>query len=277
LPFFPFTQIGHFSAFTWTLAADYAIDDETKAYVTGRRGYKSGGFNSGGFNAGFEPEFLTDIEIGVKHAGTILGIPASLNADAYYGWYSNIQKNDFAFEGVIPIVVTFNAAKAHISGFELSTVLKPAELVDLSFFYAYTDASYDSFDTLFTGEHKHDPFVFTPRNKLGATGRLWLPVDPAWGKPAFAATVYYQSRVWFSDFADLEPDSSQGGYALVNLRLDWNSICGSNLDAAVFVDNVGDQLYKVGANPLEHLTLTTSSMFGPPRMWGLELRYHVGG
>ena len=51
-------------------------------------------------------------------------------------------------------------------------------------------------------------------------------------------------RVLFSDFADLEPDSSQAGYATVN--------------------------------PLEHLMFTTSSMFAPPRMVGLELRYHLG-
>src|SRR5579871_4106770 len=53
---FPFaqpTQVGHFGAFSWTLAARYAIDDETKIYATARRGYKSGGFNSGGFGAGF--------------------------------------------------------------------------------------------------------------------------------------------------------------------------------------------------------------------------------
>lgn len=280
-PFVFPTQIGHFSAFSWTLAADYAIDDETKAYVTGRRGYKSGGFNSGGFGLGFAPEFLTDVEIGVKHAGTLLGMPASLNADAYYGWYNNIQKNDFTFfispEAIIPIVVTYNAGHATIKGFELSSTLKPAELLDLSFFYAYTDASYGVFNTFFIpGSHKGDPFVYTPRHKLGATGRFWIPVDPDWGKPSFSATVYYQSRVWFSDVADVEPDSNQPGYALVNLRLDWNAICGSNLDAAVFVDNVGNQLYKVGANPLEHLTLTTSSMFGPPRMFGLELRYHIG-
>jgi len=275
-PFIQPTQIGHFSAFTWTLAADYAIDDTSKVYATVRRGYKSGGFNSGGFGAGFAPEFLTDVEVGVKHAGTLFGVPAVLNADAYYGWYNNIQKNDFTFIGVVPIVVTFNAAKAHIDGLELSTELKPIDSIDLSFFYAYTDASYDSFDTLFTGSHKGDPFVYTPRNKLGATARFLIPVDPAWGQPSFAATVYHQSRVWFSDFADLEPDSSQSGYALVDLRLDWNALCGSDLDAAVFVNNVGNQTYKVGANPFEHLTLTTSSMFGPPRLFGVELRYHLG-
>ena len=270
------TQIGHFSAFTWTLAAHYAIDDTTRIYSTVRRGYKSGGFNSGGFGAGFAPEFLTDVEIGVKHAGTLFGIPAAVNADAYYGWYNNIQKNDFTFVGVVPIVVTFNAAKAHIAGVEFSTEFNPVDNLDLSFFYAYTDARYDSFDTLFTGDHKGDPFVYTPRNKLGATVRLTVPVAAAWGQPSIAATVYHQSRVWFSDFADLEPDSSQGGYALVDLRLQWNSLCGSNFDAAVFANNVGNQTYRVGANPLEHLTLTTSSMFGPPRMFGVELRYHLG-
>jgi|SRR5579871_607451 len=275
-PFALPTQVGHFSAPSWTLSADWAADDETHLYVTYRRGYKSGGFNSGGFEQGFKPEFLTDVEIGAKHAGTLLGMPASVSADAYYGWYDDIQKNDFTFVGFVPIVATFNAAKAHVAGFELQAEARPVDLLDLSFFYGYTDASYGVFFTPFSGNHKGDPFAYTPRNKLGATARVQIPVDPAWGTPYFSTTVYYQSRVWFSDFADVEPDSSQKAYALLNLRLDWDSICGSNLDAGLFLDNATNQLYKVGSNPLEHLILTTSSMYGPPRMFGVELRYHVG-
>lgn len=276
-PVVSFPNVGHFSAPSWTLAADWAADDETHLYVSFRRGYKSGGFNSGGLSTPFKPEFLTDVEAGVKHAGTILGMPASVNADAYYGWYDDIQKNDFTFEGLVPIVETFNAARAHVDGFEFQAEVRPVDLLDLSFFYGYTDASYGVFDTPFSGNHKGDPFAYTPRNKLGATGRFQIPVDQSWGTPFFSATVYYQSRVWFSDFADVEPDSSQPSYALLNLRLDWEAIYGSNLDGGIFLDNVTNQLYKVGGNPLEHLTLTNSSMFGPPRMFGVELRYHVGG
>jgi iron complex outermembrane receptor protein len=276
-PYPVFVNVGHFSAPTFTLTANEALDDNTNVYATWRRGYKSGGFNSGGLGTPFKPEYLMDIELGVKHGGTLLGMPAVVSAAWYYGWYSNIQKNDFAFGPFGPEVETFNAAKAKIEGLELNADLRPVDLLDLNVFFAYTDASYGKFFTPFSGNHVGDPFAYTPKDKLGLTARLHIPVEASWGMPSFAVTYNYQSKVWFSDFADVEPDSAQGGYGLFNLRLDWNSICGSDLDGAVFVNNVGNKLYKLGANPLEHLILTTSSMYGPPRMFGVELRYHVGG
>jgi iron complex outermembrane receptor protein len=274
-PYVQFYQVAHFAAPDWNLSADYALEDDTKAYLTFRRGYKSGGFNSGssGFPQ-FKPEYLTDLEFGVKHSGTLLGVPMRIDGDVYYGWYDNIQKNDFEFGLLGPEVVTFNAAKAHVDGFEMSTDIRPTDGLDLNFFYSYTDASYSKFVTPFSGNHAGDPFAYTPKDKFGVTGRFALPVDPAWGQPAFQVSYYWQSRVWFSDFSDVEPDSSQGAYGLVNMRLDWDSILGSPFDAGVFLDNAANQLYKTGANPLEHLILTTSSMYGPPRMFGLELRYH---
>jgi hypothetical protein len=42
------------------------------------------------------------------------------------------------------------------------------------------------------------------------------------------------------------------------------------------MDNVADKTYKVGDNALLHLTGTSASIYGPPRMFGIELRYRFG-
>ncbi len=278
-----------FHAPTWTLTADYQATDDTMAYVTYRRGYKSGGFNSGvlataGYSE-FRPEYLTDIEIGAKNNWTILAVPGRTNFDMYYGWYDDVQKNDLISVNGIASAVTLNAAKAAIKGVDFQSTIIPNEHLSFRAFYSYTDAAYGAFalpQAIVGGvpygiqNHVGNPFAYTPVNKFGITASLHFMIDRAFGVPVFSVSWYNQSRVWFTDLADIEPDGSQAGYNLVNLRLDWNEVAGSPADLAFFVNNVTDEVYKVGGNPLEHLTGTTSSIYGAPRLWGVELRYRFG-
>jgi iron complex outermembrane receptor protein len=283
------TLDGNFHAPSWTLSANYQATEATMLYVTYRRGYKSGGFNSGvdpssGFSE-FQPEFLTDVEVGAKNDWTILAVPGRTNFDAYYGWYDDVQKNDLIDVDGIPSAVTLNAARANIKGIDFQSTIVPDEHLDFSAFYSYTDASYGTFSlpqAIFGSteigllNHTGNPFAYTPANKFGITANLHFMIDRSLGIPTFSVTWYNQSRVWFTDLADLEPDGSQAAYSLVNLRLDWNDVLGYPGDLGFFVNNVGNQVYKVGGNPLEHLTGTDSSIYGAPRMWGIELRYRFG-
>ena len=284
-----------FRAPSWTLAANWQATDDTLLYATYRRGYKSGGFNSGAEGTGleeFKPEYLTDVELGTKNNWTILGVPGRTNFDIYYGWYQDIQKNDLILvEDTVPApvsildAVTFNAARATVKGAEFSSTFIPNENVELTTFYSYTDASYDKFflpDTILNGtpmdilDHSGNPFSYTPKSKWGVTGRFHIPVDPSWGSPIFTAEWTGQSRAYFTDFADEDPDAFQGRYSLVNLRFDWDNVAGSAFDAAVYSTNVANKTYKVGANALEQEIATTASIYGAPRMFGVELRWRFG-
>ena len=285
----------NFRAPTWDIGANWQASEDTLLYATWRRGYKSGGFNAGaaGVNPStlmFKPEYLTDVEIGTKNNWEILGVPGRTNFDLYYGWYQNVQKNDIVGFGTTPrppVVLTVNAAKATIKGLEFESTFIPDENFQVTAFYSFTEASYDSFllpATLdYTGmtvtsvaNHKGDPFAYTPKHKVGVTGRYHLPVDSSYGKPYLTATWYWQSKVWFTDVSDEEPDAHQGDYGLINLRLDWDGVLGSSFDVSAFVNNVTNRNYKVGANALEHEIGTNASIFGAPRMFGVELRYRFG-
>jgi iron complex outermembrane recepter protein len=287
------TLSGNFHAPSWTLAANYQVNDDSMVYATYRRGYKSGGFNSGvDPSAGvseFQPEFLTDVEVGTKDKWTLVGMPGVTDFDAYYGWYDDIQKNDLinviSGSGTIPSALTLNAARANIKGIDFQSTIVPDEHLDVTAFYSYIDATYGSFalpQAIVFGTpvnvqtHVGNPFVYTPANKFGVTAKLHFIVDPAIGIPTFSVTWYNQSRVWFTDLADSEPDGSQGSYNLINLRFDWNNFMGTSADLGIFVNNVTDQVYKVGGNPLENLVGTDSSIYGAPRMFGAEVRYRFG-
>jgi iron complex outermembrane receptor protein len=283
------TLEGDFRAPNWTLAANYQVTDDTMVYATYRRGYKSGGFNSGvtassGF-ADFQPEYLTDVEVGSKNNWTILGTPGRTNFDFYYGWYKNIQKNDLIDVDSAPSAITLNAARAAIKGLDFQSTIVPNDHLEVTAFYSYTDASYGTFSlptSIFGSQvignlnHAGNPFAYTPVHKAGITANVHFRVPRDLGVPSFSVTWYHQSREWFTDLADLEPDGSQAPYDLLNMRLDWTDFMNRPVDLAFFVNNVTDALYKVGGNPIEHLTATSSSIYAPPRMWGVELRYRFG-
>ncbi|MGD0143441.1 MAG: TonB-dependent receptor [Rhizomicrobium sp.] len=310
------TQTANFRAPTWNLSVQDQVNDDTMVYATYRRGYKSGGFNSGAFNATdfeeFKPEYLTDIELGTKNNWTILGVPGRTNFDVYYGWYQDVQKNDLvdveqqvAFlppPAVPPYYVsegfsalTFNAARATIKGLEFQSTFIPDDNFQVDVFYSYTDATYSSF-TLpqailvgLTGTQTEynpsnlagSPFADTPKNKFGMTPRFHIPIDPSLGMPYVSATAYWQSKEYFSDLgsqeiAEVGQSPVQKDYAVFNFRIDWDNFLGHPFDASLFVDNAFNRTYAVGADALLNLTGTSATIYAPPRMWGVELRYRFG-
>jgi iron complex outermembrane recepter protein len=321
------TQSANFHAPTWTLSADYQVTDDTLLYATYRRGYKSGGFNSGAGDAEtgygeFQPEYLTDVELGTKNNWTILGVPGRTNFDVYYGWYDDIQKNDIVdIQYTGPVVeppdfaaLTFNAAQATVKGLEFQSTFIPDDNFKVSVFYSYTDASYSKFvlpDSIsiseFTGMQSAEsllnlagsPFAYTPKNKFGITPQFHIPINESWGLPYLSGTLYWQDKEWFTDLSGIEttcgafvqPATATGNYPclapagqqpdqksymLLNLRFDWDNFLGNPFDLSMFVDNVTNRTYKVGADALLNETGTSASIYGPPRMWGLELRYRFG-
>jgi iron complex outermembrane recepter protein len=321
----PTTQTANFHAPTWNLAAQDQVTDDTMVYATYRRGYKSGGFNSGAGNATdyeeFQPEYLTDVEVGTKNNWTILGVPGRTNFDMYYGWYQNVQKNDLVeVQQQVPIVpppapplppyttelegisaLTFNAAQANIKGLEFQSTFIPDDNFQVDVFYSYTDATYQKFVlpqyiliNTAGAQMEENPtnlaggaFGYTPKNKAGITPRFHIPVDPSFGEPFISATAYWQSKEWFTDLGAEETinpaipgeygqSPEQKAYMLVNFRVDWNNVMGYPFDVSGFLNNAFDKVYAVGANALLNETATSSTIYGQPRMMGIELRYRFG-
>ncbi len=299
----------NFEAPTWNLDVDYQVTDDTMLYGAYRRGYKSGGFNSGAGAATdfeeFKPEYLTDVELGTKNNWTILGVPGRTNFDVYYGWYQDVQKNDLVpvvqefsgppFVQIDPVALTFNAARATIKGAEFQSTFIPTDTLDVNVFYSYTDATYSKFVLPqsilvdpFGNQTEQNPtslagsaFAYTPRNKFGITPRFRIPVDSALGAPSISGTLYWQSTEWFTDLgaeeiAQYGQPPEQKDYMLVNFRADWDNVLGYPVDASVFVTNAFDRTYKVGADAYLNELGTSASIYGPPRMWGVELRYRFG-
>ncbi|MGE0408021.1 MAG: TonB-dependent receptor, partial [Amphiplicatus sp.] len=129
-------------ALTYTVSADYKLNDNTLVYLAHRKGYQRGGINSAvAINDPlrvFGPEHIQDIEFGVKSNWTLGGMLGTTNIAFYNNWYDDIQRTDY----VAPNVLTRNAAAAVIRGVEFDAGVKFTEWFEVTGNLSWTDAHY---------------------------------------------------------------------------------------------------------------------------------------
>jgi iron complex outermembrane recepter protein len=263
-------QDADFSALTYTSSVEYQLNHDTLVYATTRKGYKAGGINStlpSSFSSTvFQPETVRDAEVGIKSDFKVGSTPARLNADYYHMAYDNIQLTQTLVDPVTHNIYTAteNAADATIQGVEIEGLIIPLRGFEISGFYAYIDAKYDSMG--FIGK----PFYNIPRSKVGGTVKYDLPIGSA-GIISPGANYTYQSMTHVSN----TPDATdvQGGYGLLDAHLDWRGIFGSKLDLSAFATNVTNKVYMVYQINLYSQFGFNDALFGAPRMFGVRAHY----
>ena len=267
---------GTFKAPTWTVGLDYQLDPDTLLYVTARRGYRSGGFNpqaqAGNFE--FKPEYVTDVEIGVKADWQVDDVKVRTNVSAYQTDYKDIQLNLSNINAAG--TSTLNAAAATVQGVEFEGHIVPITGLDVGLTYAWYKGTFDSFlPTVFLAEQPQHVGL-SPTNKLSINPRYTLPIDPALGTMSISVAYTYQSSVPVSTVGG-DPLGRQAPYGLLNVNADWNDIMGQPVDLSFFMTNATDKLYKVGAFSLYNSLGATGAIYGEPRMFGFQARYRFGG
>ena len=222
----------------------------------------------------FKPEYVTDIELGVKSDWEIMGIKARTDLDFFHDDYTNIQRSVTQLINGLSSPVTENAASAEIQGVEFQGTVIPVEGTEVSLAYSFIAAKYNSFVDPLVGSLAGLEFPFVPKNKISATVRQDIPIPADWGNLSLSATYSYQSHV--------RGDSTYSatgiiqGYGLLNLRADLKNIYGMPLDVSMFVTNATDEVYVTKNFGLYNVFGVQSLEYGEPRMIGAQIRYHFG-
>jgi iron complex outermembrane recepter protein len=287
------------SAPTWTVGLDYQISPDVFTYIVTRRGYRQGGINTPVFESpctngpcapgiganltGFQyikPEEVTDIEVGLKSTWEAGQARGRVNVSAFTMDYKdavqfiNVSGIVPATDPAFPTRGSFglNAADLTIRGAEFEAVVSPVEALTFTTTVAYIDQSVDQVSDVLP------PFALT-------ADQVTLPT------PEWSASVGFRWRMPFhplnsdidfgGDYFWTDDWQSQGellpSYDVVNFRLDWDNIGGKPVKASAFITNASDEEYilspavALGGFPFN------SGLFGPPRMYGLELTYRFGG
>jgi iron complex outermembrane recepter protein len=263
-------------ATTWDVTLDYKVSPDIFTYASVRRGYRPGGNNLMAPFVPYDPEVVTDYEVGIKTAWTLAGMQGLLNVDAYYDKYKNIQRVTAQIVNNAFVSNTINAAAATIKGIDVMASIEPTTFFDISVNYSHIDASFDSylaFD-LVTGaplDLSNNRFGNVPKNKYTITPRLHFPVGD--GEASLLAQIYHSdSRVLNDRDRQVDPATLIPGYTLVTLRAELTNIADSGVSVGAFVTNLFNKTYLVskldatiGTNPLGH----QGSLYGEPRMYGL--------
>jgi iron complex outermembrane receptor protein len=268
------SEKGKYGALTWDATVEYRANDNVMGYITGRRGYKTGGFNLPAPTPAlqtFGPEHLYDLEAGLKTDWDLDGTPLRVNVDAFHDWYGNAQLELPAVTGGTLETVTSNVGSAAISGVELEGVVIPVPDLQLSAFGSIDDTQYSAQSCKLYNACGRIPFV--PEYKYGASATWQLPLSADIGQVSLEADYSWVDFVWTSDKA--APLHTYPSYGLLNLRADWKMF-DWGVTASAFVTNATDDTYIQGGYPLYSGVGFDSVIYGAPRMYGFSLAYKFG-
>lgn len=229
---------------TYRFNATWKPNSDILAYATVSRGFRPGGINRRGDFGAYQPDYLTNYEIGFKT--TLANGLLRLNGAIYQQDWKNFQ---FAYLGPNSFTIITNGPNARIRGFDIDASLS-LDRLSLNVSGAYADAKIRNnlcaaVDPTFT--------CSDPDNSISAPAGTRLPITPQWKMsgtarytvPMGAGKVYGQVNATYQGSAssDLRVDfaAAQGrlpAFAQVNLAIgaEW-----STYSIEAFVRNLADE------------------------------------
>jgi iron complex outermembrane recepter protein len=262
---------------------DYQLNQQTLIYFSARDAFKTGGVNAQLKESDpdriLKPEKLMSYEAGIKSSFDIGSSRASLAADVFYGDYTNIQRSVSDPARAVASFST-NVAAATVQGFEFDGTLRATENLTLRMSYAYTDSKYTKVtDPSAVATLTGAPFPSVARNKVIAGANYELPFLPKdIGPISISGNYTYQSSVTYSQtnaISVLGP--AFPGFGLVTLGSEWSGMFGKPVTLRLYATNLFDKLYTVNSFDFYSTAGFATLQHGPPRTYGLQLRYDFGG
>ncbi len=288
-----FDGVKKFGQWTYNLSLDYQVTPDTMIYASNSRGYRAGGLNVAesslsNYLLGYKPETVINYELGLKRDWD-LAIPLRTNLAAYLQKYTNIVRQ--AQNPATPLFsILTNGPKADVRGVEAEISVKPFPGMDIGLSYAYVDAQYKApFFPFGIGNPFNAQFneiSLVPKTTLTLNASYTLPmINSDYGAVTVGGSFYHQSRFWYDDVQQRSAcgstsnqscgglnDYSQKPYSTLAMRLDWESVMGSNFDVNLWVTNLTNTEYYTSATPLGNV-LGFSGYYGQPRFYGFDVKY----
>lgn len=267
---------------------DDSFVDSGMFYLTYAEGFKSGTFEPVGVDgqATVEPETVDNIELGFKL--DLLNSRMRFNGAVYRTDFDDMQLRQVVLDSSnTPRVVFRNASKTEITGLELEWSWAPVDNLLLTATGSFSDFEYVEFkeqqfstkallslQPLPLVDRTREPFAEVPETTYSFAVQYTLDTD--FGTFIPRLDYSYADEIFMGLDAGAgqnEDQSTFDDYSLVNFRLGWISP-EAQFEAALYVTNLTDELYYFGAAAVGDSTGTFTTSTGPPRMYGLELRYN---
>lgn len=285
------------SALTWTGSIDYQLNPKTLIYFTSRRGYKAGGANPTTVNqqfAFFDPEYITDFELGLKHDGYIGDIPYRFNIAGFYGKYKQIQTQDIlsfcatdACTATYTDLEIFNVGRASIKGVEAEITVKPVHQMTLNLGYSYQTGKYGDGSVIPQPTHfgpigPNNPIDFengvnlaglefpgVPRQTLNVDASYELTAIPEdFAQAVFSLNYAYRTHTRGLTALGLYPTPAFG---VLGGRIDLNNLLRSKISFSIWAQNLTDNAYRLSCADNLNSIGYAACKWGEPRTFGATL------
>jgi iron complex outermembrane receptor protein len=265
---FDVTVSESYDAVTYRAGVQFHPSVDHLFYTMISRGFKSGGFQDTPSSAadardGFDPEYATQYEVGQK--STFLGGALVWNNTLFLMDYTDLQTRR-TLDNLS--AVTDNAGEATIKGYETYLGWRVFDGARLVASYAYTDATFDTFEP--------EPGVSYAGNRISRTPEHKLVISPAYefrlssgASFTLAADYSYESKI-FDDNSNLGPEVREPT-DFVDARIIYSSV-GNHWSVSLWGKNLTDELTRtyqatfLGAN---------FGAYNPPRTYGATFSWKL--
>ena len=262
---------GDWSNFSPKVGFTYSFSDDTIAYASATRGYRSGNFNGrAGTLAQVGPvdeETVTAYEVGLK--STFANGRARINAAYFFSDYEDIQRTVLVPVEGNPVQRLSNAADADIQGLEIEAIFVPIDALRLETSVGWVDAEFNT-------------FVVNPTDPAANAAAAERDFDRVPELTIYAAATYSFSTelgdwslrgsyAWqdsqYSDVANTEI-LAQDSYGLFDASL---ALQRDSYRVAVFGRNLSDEDYF----DIRSTGLSFPTYGGAPRTYGVEISFEL--
>jgi iron complex outermembrane receptor protein len=259
-------RIATFTQFTPRMSLQYDMTPNSMAYATYSKGFNAGGFNTAG-NAPFpfEPEILTNYELGVK--SDLFDRHLRLNATAFYGVYDKVQVVVLLPVGQTVVQATENAGAGKIKGLEFQSTWLATDHLLFDLAGGWLDARYTDTGGA-PGLTLNTRFPFAPEYNSNAGMQYQWSLD--------RDRITLRGDYTWIDHSEtnIDPRFSVpiAAYGLLNARLAYQR-AGADWNLALSVTNLTNRFYLVhGLNITQEGWALGGA--GRPREWALVLSAH---
>ena len=272
---------------TWRLTGSYQFDEDTYAYATISRGFKSGGYNdqagSGGFAnfplASYDPEIANSYEVGVKNS--YLDDRVRFNVTAFFVNYEDFQRSAVV---TVPGTAfqetrTFNAADVDAKGLELELTALLSDNLTLRANLGTLDAEYNEFlldlDQDGTLEDFSNRDVVRAPNVTGGIDLTYLQDLASGARLRYNVNFNYEDEntYYYNEVIGSNFDTVLEKRTILNANVTYRT-ADDRYYVSLFGKNLTDDRYKTASQAVG--ALWTFANYGPPRSYGIEAGWNFG-
>ena len=270
-----------FSKLNYSATLTYQATPDLMAYGRIASGYKAGGFNPRAINDGYDPESVTNYEVGVK--SEFFDRRLRFNGTVFYADLKDKQLNQLVAGTGGASSQTINAGKADFKGVELEMEALPFDGLRLNASFGYVDRNFSELLALNPLTDKDQDYSDIAKFSYSASttanvGGEYSIQDVAGGRLSFRLDWAYKSRVRFNilpgaPFSPFDKDIQAPGFGLLDGRIMLANVPmgGTEASFTLWGKNLTDKEYRTAGIDFGSLGFATSN-YGEPRSYGVDMK-----